>query len=297
MRCPVCLGYIHKSRIDGRCSGKIFAISASVFFGQPNSELTAPLTGFMFDPVSEEIRSASGRFRIDSNGYLHATGAQISGSGSFTGSVTATSGTFSGDIKCRNFEVSEGTESMEATLETNNKTINQIYYLLDALNAAVNDWNMLPSVDKSYELIDVTSFNGRIFQVSSSSIPGAAYIVFQGVEEGFENQEGAPRILFYDNNREPLMLKAAGLDLQIVNESGYSDTNALGLSSKDYFMTRGTYLNEDSVEIDFVLDFGDTMMASLPVIPASEESNDANMNRPYGQLYVTDEGFVKMRLR
>ena len=93
------------------------------------------------------------------------------------------------------------------------------------------------------------------------------------------------------------MLKAAGLDLQIVNESGYSDTNALGLSSKDYFMTRGTYLNEDSVEIDFVLDFGDTMMASLPVIPASEESNDANMNRPYGQLYVTDEGFVKMRLR
>ena len=286
-----------RARYNGNTIFQIVPSSGRVFFGQPNSELTAPLTGFMFDPVSEEIRSASGRFRIDSNGYLHATGAQISGSGSFTGSVTATSGTFSGDIKCRNFEVSEGTESMEATLETNNKTINQIYYLLDALNAAVNDWNMLPSVDKSYELIDVTSFNGRIFQVNSSSIPGAAYIVFQGVEEGFENQEGAPRILFYDNNREPLMLKAAGLDLQIVNESGYSDTNALGLSSKDYFMTRGTYLNEDSVEIDFVLDFGDTMMASLPVIPASEESNDANMNRPYGQLYVTDEGFVKMRLR
>ena len=93
------------------------------------------------------------------------------------------------------------------------------------------------------------------------------------------------------------MLKAAGMDLQLVNESGYDDTNALGIFSKDYFMTRGTYLNEDSVYVDFVLDFGDVMMASLPVIPTDEESNDTNMNRPYGQLYVTDEGFVKMRLR
>ena len=53
--------------------------TGNVFFGQPNSGLTAPSTGFMYRASDQSIVSAGERFKVDANGYLSAIGASISG--------------------------------------------------------------------------------------------------------------------------------------------------------------------------------------------------------------------------
>ena len=76
---------------------KVNPSSGNIFFGEPNSDLTAPLSGFMYEASSQSIVSRNGNFIIDTDGNLHAQNADISGI------INATSGFFGGQIDCPSF--------------------------------------------------------------------------------------------------------------------------------------------------------------------------------------------------
>ena len=84
--------------------------TGNVFFGQPNSDLTAPSKGFMYRASDQTIRSANGRFVISASGYLSASGASISGS------ITATSGSIN-NVSGYNIHI-YGDSTFEGTFET-----------------------------------------------------------------------------------------------------------------------------------------------------------------------------------
>lgn len=64
---------------DGKTVFQIDPSTGNVFFGQPNSNLTAPSTGFMYRASDQSIVSAGERFKVDADGHLSAIGADIAG--------------------------------------------------------------------------------------------------------------------------------------------------------------------------------------------------------------------------
>lgn len=54
-------------------------VTGNIFFGQPNSALTAPESGFMYSPDSKSIVSANGKIKISEEGSISMQGASISG--------------------------------------------------------------------------------------------------------------------------------------------------------------------------------------------------------------------------
>ena len=200
-------------------------------------------------------------------------------------------------MKCRQFEVIEN-QSATFTLSTTKTGIDQILGLIENIPGAVTLWNSM--IDESYEIIDEQDFNGRLFRVTSSTIPNIKYISFN-VIGAFPPEETSttPTITFFGEDRRSLFLKEdAGVDLQLVNLGDIIDTSYLGIEQNNIFTGKsGTWINASSVSISFVLDFGDKIIASMPIIPTDEEDSRLNLMRPFGQLYVNSDGFVKMRLK
>ncbi len=69
---------------------KVVPSTGKIFFGQPNAALDAPLTGFMYDPETETIRSAGDKTIIGADGILEtdevcANNAKITGNSVFAG--------------------------------------------------------------------------------------------------------------------------------------------------------------------------------------------------------------------
>ena len=95
---------------NGNVVFQIDPTTGNVFFGQPNSDLTAPSKGFMYRASDQTIRSANGRFVISASGYLSASGASISGS------ITATSGSIN-NVSGYNIHI-YGDSTFEGTFET-----------------------------------------------------------------------------------------------------------------------------------------------------------------------------------
>lgn len=69
---------------------KVVPSTGKIFFGQPNAALDAPLTGFMYDPSMDTIRTANDKVVIDSTGKiiavdLNAANAELTGNSVFSG--------------------------------------------------------------------------------------------------------------------------------------------------------------------------------------------------------------------
>ena len=90
-------------KYNGNTVFQIDPSTGNVFFGKPNSGLTAPESGFMYDAANQRIMSKDNKVVINSNGEIIATNGSFSGninatSGSFTGTLNSASGTFTGSF-------------------------------------------------------------------------------------------------------------------------------------------------------------------------------------------------------
>lgn len=111
--------------------------NGNVFFGQPNSELSAPESGFMYRASDKSIVSVDSKLIISADGTIKAEGADISGninatSGSFVGSIVASSGRFNGllETPCIRTEIN----SSSATVITDS---------ISAWSGETNDWTQV----------------------------------------------------------------------------------------------------------------------------------------------------------
>ncbi len=64
-----------RAMYNGQTVFQIVPSSGNVFFGQPNSTLTAPSSGFMYRASDQSIRSVNDRFVVSSTGYITAIGS------------------------------------------------------------------------------------------------------------------------------------------------------------------------------------------------------------------------------
>lgn len=118
---------IVKAIYDGKVVFQIDPTTGNVFFGEPNDDLSAPAKGFMYRASDQAIVSVSERFKVNANGKLSASQATISGS------ITATSGTFYGDIDCPIFSTNGITPESSATAQLVNSAASSISSLESAV--------------------------------------------------------------------------------------------------------------------------------------------------------------------
>lgn len=90
-------------KYNGNTVFQIDPSTGNVFFGKPNSGLSAPESGFMYKASDGSIVSKDNKVVINSNGEINATNGSFSGninatSGSFTGTLNSASGTFTGSF-------------------------------------------------------------------------------------------------------------------------------------------------------------------------------------------------------
>lgn len=90
-------------KYNGQTVFQIDPSTGNVFFGKPNSGLSAPESGFMYKASDGSIVSKDNKVVINSNGEINATNGSFSGninatSGSFTGTLNSASGTFTGSF-------------------------------------------------------------------------------------------------------------------------------------------------------------------------------------------------------
>lgn len=76
---------------------KIFPKTGNIFFGEPNSDGTEPLSGFMYDALTQKLISKDRNFVINEDGSVKAS------NGTFSGSIYAFDGKFTGQIDCPTF--------------------------------------------------------------------------------------------------------------------------------------------------------------------------------------------------
>ena len=275
-----------KAIYNGSTIFQIDPSSGRVFFGQPNSGLTAPVKGLMFDPSTEEIRSASGRFSIDENGYLHATGAQISGSGSFSGSISASSGYFAGEINCDSFKVSPASQYSNYTV-TISSSIASPLQMRELVNMAKTE-SEANAPFGGQGGFTASLLHNRMLEVVSSTIPNLGYICFINPDANNATTE----IAFYKDDMSPLWLREdAWQDVKenylTGTESDFDSTALRTLSD-----TQGIWIDA-YVSITFRFYATDSVQAHLLINPATNELLNIV---PIGGLYVDSEGIVRMRL-
>lgn len=90
-------------KYNGNTVFQIDPSTGNVFFGKPNSGLSAPESGFMYKASDGSIVSKDNKVVINSNGEINATNGSFNGninatSGSFTGTLNSASGTFTGSF-------------------------------------------------------------------------------------------------------------------------------------------------------------------------------------------------------
>ena len=124
---------VFRVRYGGKTIFQIDPATGNIFFGEPNSQLNAPVSGFMYDAAKEQIRSLNGKIVVDTDGTLHAQEADIEGSisatdGVFRGTLDGATGFFSGSLDTPSFSaMPNGAEPIEIAVSGNAET--QVYTL------------------------------------------------------------------------------------------------------------------------------------------------------------------------
>ena len=89
---------IFKVSYGGNIVFQIDASTGNVFIGKPNASLTAPETGFMYDPSSQTIVSKNNKLMINSDGSISLQGSIVAQDSIFNGILSGASGTFTGQF-------------------------------------------------------------------------------------------------------------------------------------------------------------------------------------------------------
>lgn len=118
---------IIKVSYNGNTVFQIDPSSGNVFFGQPNSGLNAPLSGFMYDTANQRIVSKDNKVVINENGSIYALDGSFSGTinainGSFAGTLNGATGSFNGNFSTPSLDCrpSSGGTSYSGTLSAGN---------------------------------------------------------------------------------------------------------------------------------------------------------------------------------
>ncbi len=83
---------LFKVTYDGGTIFQINPTTGNIFFGEPNTSLTEPTSGFMYDATAHTIVSLNNKMEIKADGTLAVVG------GRFSGELVATEGTFTGQL-------------------------------------------------------------------------------------------------------------------------------------------------------------------------------------------------------
>ncbi len=253
--------------------------TGNVFFGQVNNidNPTAIIRGFMYDASSGEIRGPSrSRFYIDQNGYLHATGVDISGK------ITATSGEMK-DITISGDSVFYGIlEASSITTQPGDKNNSNVF------SGAVSDASFLEDLDAALGAVA-----GQYYPVTVSGYSSIAFLLIDEFEKSGSFSSGA--CTFCDSNRNPIQLQSVGIKLKEYSGSSYNPTTvSSGKFSIDYNThSWGGVFPRPSVSLSSPTSITITVYPSSILklaIPLSEDGSDL---LPF-QVYRTSNGTLKI---
>ncbi len=263
-----------RAKYNGTVIFQIDPSTGNIFFGKPNSGLTEPDTGFMYRASDQTIRSKSGRFSIDANGYLSAFGVDVSGA------ITATSGSFKGSIECQSFKVMSRNLSSTITISTTERSPKQLRTLINSLSSA------LAASSYNYYNIEMANLDNRLLEVQSSNISGLRYILFINPQ----SNNTSSILQFYNEDMEPLYLRRnAGLTLMEDSSTMPSSQDSFAINTLSD--SAGIWVNS-SISISFRLYSSDSIKAQIVVNPTDQEKLAMNV----GEFYADANGNVKIRL-
>ena len=114
-------------KYNGQTVFQIDPSSGNVFFGKPNSGLSAPESGFMYDATNKRIVSKDNKVVINEDGSIYALDGSFSGTvnatnGSFAGTLNGATGSFNGNFSTPSLDCrpSSGGTSYSGTLSAGN---------------------------------------------------------------------------------------------------------------------------------------------------------------------------------
>lgn len=251
---------------------RIIPTTGRIFIGTPNSDLTSPVSGFMYDPSDEAIHSVNDNVVISSDGRITATSAALINS-SISGSAVINNGVFKGSFDC-------------ASIYTKGSTLGTIDYTIKASDA---EWQ---ARSLCVALLGVPSYNSeslpyntsantlisKIFAVNNNS-NGVSYI-----EASYHYYYSSSRTLceysvtFYDSNMNRISLSALG---NLVDNQGLS-SYLMALINKD---NRGNTYNRYS-----------KYFAANYSLNISLDSNTLCMNIPQNPSATDKAGFADRQI-
>ena len=146
-------------KYNGNTVFQIDPSTGNVFFGKPNSGLSAPESGFMYKASDGSIVSKNNKVVINANGEINAASGSFSGeinatSGSFTGTLNSASGTFTGSFVTPAIESRPPkTTTVSASVTLDSVAKNQ-YSKLETLSIGMSTvYNAIHSSDSNVKYI------------------------------------------------------------------------------------------------------------------------------------------------
>ena len=130
--------------------------TGNVFMGRPNSSLTEPETGFMYNASEESIISKSRNTIINSNGTININGTGTLTNALISGVLQGASGTFTGQFDTpalKSVENKKGGKTYSDTIAAKSDAVNRINQLVAFAEACPN----LP------QAVSVSTYSGTLY--------------------------------------------------------------------------------------------------------------------------------------
>ena len=186
-----------RAMYNGKVIFQIVPSSGNVFFGQPNSDLNAPASGFMYNASAQEIVTVNRNVVIGLDGTISAK------DGDFSGHINATSGLFKGEIDCPSF----------SSLPTSNQTL-----LIQCQSGAGNQYNEL--YDRTVNLLT----EGTMYKCVHSLNNAIVYFAHRRLSSGFWS------FRFYDSSRSEIATISASRNWGSTNYSSPWSSQSFSLN-------------------------------------------------------------------
>lgn len=153
---------------NGTIIFKINPENGNIFFGTPNSDYTAPTSGFMYDATNKRIVSKDNKVVINEDGSIYALDGSFSGTinatnGSFAGTLNGATGSFNGNFSTPSLDCrpSSGGTSHSGTLSAGN--YESQFKVMESLRLSIGGMDELVSCTVSnYPDIKYVSYHESI---------------------------------------------------------------------------------------------------------------------------------------
>ena len=148
---------------------KMVPTTGRIFFGTPNEQSTAPLSGFMYDPTEGCLISKDRNIVIDTDGTITAEGAVLENA-DVSGKANITEGFFGGQIDCPSFS-SLPRDDNEIEIECPTGAESQLNTIRNATRGELTE-------NKTYECTHSAASNVKYISILFYDPMGHTYIYF-----------------------------------------------------------------------------------------------------------------------